>query len=58
MKDLESHLVLVGFKAPADLVEWADAAAKKEGISRSDIARRALMIDRERRGRVQSEDAA
>ncbi len=58
MKDLESHLVVVGFKAPADLVARADIAARAEGLSRSDIARRALMRDLERRGRVQSEDAA
>ena len=59
MKDLESHLVVVvGFKAPADLVARADVAAKKEGITRSDIARRALMRDLEARTRPQTENAA
>lgn len=33
----------IAFRAPADLVRDADAAAAAEGISRSDIARRALL---------------
>ncbi len=49
MKALESRHVVVGFKATADLVARADAAADREGITRSDIARRALIRDLERK---------
>lgn len=36
---------LINFKADPELIAKADAAAKAEGLSRSDIARRALMRD-------------
>jgi hypothetical protein len=36
---------IVAFRAPAKLVADAEAAAVAEGVSRSDIARRALMRD-------------
>ena len=61
MKDPESRIVIVAFKISADLVARGDGAAKWEGISRSDFARRAYIRDvrdLEQRGRVQSEDAA
>jgi hypothetical protein len=45
MKDLETGHVSIGFKVPGELAAKADAAAKAEGITRSDIARRALMRD-------------
>ena len=53
-----SHRRIISFKVPDDLIEWAEAAAKAEATSMAAIARRALIRDRERRGRVQSEDAA
>lgn len=39
--------VLVGFKAPADLVEWIDSAARAEGISRSAWTRRLAIRERQ-----------
>jgi hypothetical protein len=39
---------VIAFRAPPDLHAWADEAAAAEGISRSDIARRALLRDRQR----------
>jgi hypothetical protein len=39
---------VIAFRAPPDLHQWADEAAAAEGISRSDIARRALLRDRQR----------
>jgi metal-responsive CopG/Arc/MetJ family transcriptional regulator len=39
---------LVSFQASHDLISAIDEAAAKEGVSRSDIARRALMRDLQR----------
>ena len=39
----------IQFRAPAGLIATVDAAAAAEGISRSDIARRALLRDLRRR---------
>ena len=36
---------IIAFRAPLELVEAADIAAAAEGISRSDVARRALLRD-------------
>ena len=46
-KASQSHPVLA-FRAEPDLMEWADAQAAIEGISRSDVARRALLRERQR----------
>jgi hypothetical protein len=43
----QSHPVLA-FRAEPDLLEWTDGQAAIEGISRSDVARRALIRDRQR----------
>jgi hypothetical protein len=43
----QSHPVLA-FRAEPDLLEWADQAAALEGISRSDVVRRALIRERQR----------
>jgi hypothetical protein len=37
--------VIVAFRAPKALVAAAERAAAREGISRSDVARRALIRD-------------
>jgi len=42
---MAEQLVTIGFKASSELVAKADEAAKKEGLSRADIARRALLRD-------------
>jgi Ribbon-helix-helix protein, copG family len=36
---------LIAFRAPASLAEAIDAQARSEGLSRSDVARRACMRD-------------
>ncbi len=36
---------IIAFRAPADLIASAEAKAAAEGISKSDVARRALMRD-------------
>ena len=35
---------VIAFRAPAALLQAADTAAAAEGISRSDVARRALLV--------------
>jgi hypothetical protein len=40
---------IIAFRAEPDLYAWADGQAAMEGISRSDVARRALIRDRQRR---------
>jgi hypothetical protein len=46
MKDPdETGSVVVAFRANKALADAADAVAAKEGLSRSDIARRALLRD-------------
>jgi predicted DNA binding CopG/RHH family protein len=45
----EAEVGVIAFRAPAELLERVDATAAAEGISRSDVARRALMRDLERR---------
>lgn len=37
--------VTIGFKASSDFVAKVDAAAEAEGLSRADIARRAVIRD-------------
>ena len=39
---------VISFRAEAALHAWADEQAALEGISRSDVARRALIRDRQR----------
>jgi len=39
---------IIAFRAEPDLHAWADGQAAMEGISRSDVARRALIRDRQR----------
>jgi hypothetical protein len=39
---------LIAFRISPALLAWADAAAAEEGISRSDVARRALIRERQR----------
>jgi hypothetical protein len=39
---------IIAFRAEPDLHAWADGRAAMEGISRSDVARRALIPDRQR----------
>ena len=39
---------VIAFRAEPDLHAWADEQAAIEGISRSDVARRALIRDRQR----------
>ena len=51
MHDLEVHKPILAFRCEADLIALAEAAAKAEGISRSDVARRALMRDLQRRAK-------
>ena len=51
MQDLEAHKPILAFRCEADLIALAEAAAKAEGISRSDVARRALMRDLQRRAK-------
>jgi hypothetical protein len=46
-KAAQSHPVLA-FRAEPSLLEWTDAQAALEGISRSDFARRALLRERQR----------
>jgi hypothetical protein len=41
----ETDIAIIAFRAPADLAAAADQAAAAEGISRSDVARRALIRD-------------
>lgn len=55
MKDLQ-----IGFKATRALAARADRAAAAEGLSRADVARRALIRDLERMGvpQEQEKDAA
>ena len=48
---------IIAFRAPAELVAEVEAAAAAEGISRSDVARRALMRDLARRDRMSPEAA-
>lgn len=44
---MTTKLITIGFKASSDFAAKVDAAAKAEGISRADIARRALKRDLE-----------
>jgi hypothetical protein len=37
--------LIIAFRAPRTLADAAEAAAAREGLTRSDIARRALMKD-------------
>ena len=53
--DEDERGLVIAFRAPADLIATVDAAAAAEGISRSDIARRALLRDL-RRKEVNSND--
>ena len=39
---------VIAFRAEPELQAWADATAAAEGISRSDVARRALLRERQR----------
>jgi hypothetical protein len=39
---------VIAFRAEPELQQWADQAAALEGISRSDVVRRALIRDRQR----------
>jgi len=39
---------IIAFRAEPDLHAWADGQAATEGISRSDVPRRALIRDRQR----------
>ena len=54
MDSRQDSRVTVGFKANADLVAKIDAAANREGISRSDFTRRAAMRDLERQQQGQA----
>jgi hypothetical protein len=40
--------VVIAFRVAPELQQWADQTAAAEGISRSDIARRALLRERQR----------
>ncbi|RTM13899.1 MAG: ribbon-helix-helix protein, CopG family [Bradyrhizobiaceae bacterium] len=55
---MKTHFVPIGFKAPADLAERLDAAARAEGISRSAVARRAVMRDLERQAKQETTEKA
>jgi hypothetical protein len=46
-KTAQGHPI-ISFRAEPSLTAWTDAAAAAEGISRSDVARRALLRDRQR----------
>jgi hypothetical protein len=39
---------IISFRAEPSLQEWTDQQAATEGISRSDVARRALIRERQR----------
>jgi hypothetical protein len=41
----EGFEAVIAFRASADLLDRAEALAASEGISRSDVARRALLRD-------------
>jgi hypothetical protein len=43
MNENEEASVLIAFRAPRPLADAAEAAAALEGLTRSDIARRALI---------------
>lgn len=47
MSENNSGLVIVGFKAPADLVAWIDSRAREEGITRSAFTRRLAIRERQ-----------
>ena len=47
--DEDERGLVIAFRAPADLIATVDAAAAAEGISRSAIARRALLRDLRRK---------
>ena len=49
----EEQCAIIAFRAPPELVAAVDSAAALEGVSRSDIARRAVMRDL-RRAREES----
>lgn len=49
--ELPRESVVIAFRAPAELLLSADRIAATEGISRSDVARRALMRDLNREAR-------
>ena len=46
-KEAQLHPV-IAVRVKPDLYAWADGQAAMEGISRSDVARRALIRDRQR----------
>jgi hypothetical protein len=46
----QEHGGIVAFRATAELIERAEAQAAAEGITRSDVARRALLRDLARQG--------
>jgi hypothetical protein len=46
----KTESTIIGFRAPNDLVAAVEAAARAEGVSRSDVARRALIRDLTRYG--------
>ena len=45
MSENNENATKIAFSISADLVRKADEAAKREGISRTDICRRALLRD-------------
>jgi hypothetical protein len=47
MPDTESHgqVAIIAFRATPELIATVEAAAAAEGITRSDVARRALIRD-------------
>ena len=49
---------VIAFRAEQDLHAWTDEQAALEGISRSDVARRALIRDRQRQQQATKEAAA
>lgn len=49
---------IIAYRCPAALVSYAEQAAAREGLTVSDVARRALIRDRERDRREQEGRAA
>jgi Ribbon-helix-helix protein, copG family len=45
MQDLEPRRPILAFKCSSELVALTEAAAAAEGITKSDVVRRALMRD-------------
>jgi hypothetical protein len=42
------HAAILALRVPSGLMGWVDAVAAKEGVTRAEVTRRCLLIERQR----------